>query len=49
MSVFSKFFHAFNTAQPGWQFMWIILIFGAVMLAKKLRAKKKKAAKKAQA
>ena len=33
MSVFSKFFHAFNTAQPGWQFMWIILIFGAVMLA----------------
>lgn len=33
MSVFSKFFHAFNTAQPGWQFMWIILIFGAIMLS----------------
>ena len=33
MSVFSKFFHAFNTAQPGWQFMWIILLFAGVMLA----------------
>lgn len=33
MSVFDKFFHAFNTSQPGWQFMWIILIFFGIMVA----------------
>lgn len=33
MSVFSKFFHAFNMSQPGWQFMWVILIFFGMMVA----------------
>ncbi len=33
MGVFSKFFNAFGFDQPGWQFMWIILIFFGIMLA----------------
>lgn len=33
MGVFSKFFHSFGFDQPGWQFMWVILIFFAIMLA----------------
>jgi len=33
MGVLEQFFNGFDTAQPGWQFMWIILIFFGLMIA----------------
>lgn len=33
MSMLSNFFNAFKTTQPGWQFMWIILFFGVIVVA----------------
>jgi len=33
MIVFSKFFHAFNMTQDGWQFFWLILVYCGLMVA----------------
>lgn len=33
MGVFSQFFNSFDMGQPGWQFMWIILTYFAIVIA----------------
>ena len=33
MNFFAKFFHSFNTSEPGFVFMWVLLVVGVFCIA----------------